>query len=66
MESTRTAPTVDRLVGVHEAAASLGVAAKTVRQLAHSGRLPTVRLVPNGRFRFRVSDLERFVDEGGS
>jgi excisionase family DNA binding protein len=64
MESTRTAPTADRLVGVPDAAASLGVAPKTVRKLVHDGRLPTVRFAPNSPYRIRVSDLERLITEG--
>jgi excisionase family DNA binding protein len=58
--------TVDRLVGINDAAKTLGYSVSGIRKLIETGVLPVVRLRPNGRFRFRVSDLERLVDEGPS
>jgi hypothetical protein len=52
---------VDRLVGINDAATTLGYSVSGIRGLIETGVVPVVRLRPNGRFRFRVSDLERLI-----
>jgi excisionase family DNA binding protein len=52
---------VDRLVGINDAAETLGYSVSGIRQLISTGVLSVVRLRPTGRYRFRVSDLERLV-----
>ena len=46
-------------VGLIEAAAMLGIAARTLRKFASERRLPSVKL--GGRLLFRLSDLEAFL-----
>jgi excisionase family DNA binding protein len=61
MPTIEKPPAVDRLVGINTAADTLGYSVSGIRKLIETGVLPVVRLRPNGRFRFRVSDLERLV-----
>ncbi len=52
----------DRLLDVHEAAALLGVAPKTLYRWAYERRLPIVKLFgARGALRFRLSDIERLI-----
>lgn len=59
---------MDVLVGVEEAARSLGCHGDTVRRLILTGRLPAVKVV--GRWRIDPADLatvvERFPSDGPS
>jgi excisionase family DNA binding protein len=60
--STRAGPSEaeDRLLGVREAAAKLGVSPKTVYQWAYERRLPVVKLFGKA-LRFRLSVIEKLI-----
>jgi excisionase family DNA binding protein len=40
----------------------LGIADRTVRELAEKGELPYVRFGDRGRYRFRREDIERLLE----
>jgi len=44
------------------AAHLLGCSVPSVKRLAETGEIPTVRFVERGHVRFRVSDIEEFVE----
>jgi len=48
-------------VGLEQAAAMIGVAARTLRKWSAERRLRSVKL--GGRLLFRLSDLEKFLQE---
>lgn len=50
------------LVTKREAAALLGVSTQTLDRYRRRGRLCPVQIVPRGRVRYRVRDLERLLD----
>jgi excisionase family DNA binding protein len=56
-----SATTVQRLYSVRDVAYQLGVQPARVRELVASGQLPSVRLTPQGRHRFRLEDVERLI-----
>jgi excisionase family DNA binding protein len=51
------------LVTATEAARLLGCSAQTVKRLAERGDLRTVRFGPNGHVRFRLREIEEFVEK---
>ncbi len=54
----------DRLLDVHEAAAMLGLAPKTMYAWAYERRIPTVKPSgPRGPLRFRESTLLALIEE---
>ena len=66
MKPQRSSPPVgplpDRLLDVHEAAALLGVAPKTLYRWAYERRVPIVKLFgPRGALRFRLGDLQALI-----
>lgn len=50
------------LVSKKEAAGLLGVSTQTIDRYRRRGRLSPVQIVPRGRVRYRVRDLERLLD----
>ena len=60
MAATRTINPL--AVGLEEASAMLAVAARTLRKWATDRRVPSVKL--GSRLVFRISDLERLLEEG--
>jgi len=52
--------TDDRLIGIAEAARTLGVNRRTLRIWTTEGRFPCVK-TPGGHRRFRISDVTRMV-----
>jgi predicted site-specific integrase-resolvase len=50
------------LVGKAEAADMLGVSTQTLDRYRRRGRLSPVQIVPRGRVRYRIRDLERLLD----
>jgi predicted site-specific integrase-resolvase len=50
------------LVSKAEAAELLGVSTQTLDRYRLRGRLSPVQIVPRGRVRYRVRDLERLLD----
>lgn len=67
MTTVSRAPTdraEDRLLDVKEAAALLGLRPGTLYQWAYKRRIPVVKLFgPRGALRFRLSDLERLIQD---
>ena len=57
-----TVETFEEFLSPSQAARVVGVAAETIRYHWRTGRLPAV-IVPPGRRLFRVTDIERFVQE---
>ncbi|MDQ2941528.1 MAG: GAF domain-containing protein [Chloroflexota bacterium] len=55
----------DALISVAQAAARLGVHPNTIRSWSEAGRLKAYRINARGDRRFRPSDLERLLVEGG-
>jgi excisionase family DNA binding protein len=55
-------PRVDRLVTLKQVAETYSFSQGTVRRLVRAGRLHPIRLVPNGRLRFRESDVQALID----
>jgi excisionase family DNA binding protein len=53
------------LVTKQELAGLLRCSASTVDRLRRRGVIETVQLVPGGRVRFRVEDVERLLDARG-
>jgi excisionase family DNA binding protein len=56
-----TTVTEPRLIRASEVARMLGVHISTVRELAESGELRSVRLGGTGWRRFRIEDIERLI-----
>jgi predicted site-specific integrase-resolvase len=50
------------LVSKKGAAELLGVSTQTIDRYRRRGRLSPVQIVPRGRVRYRVGDLERLLD----
>ena len=57
-----TASVPKRLLTTREVAERLDVSVWTVRLLAAHSALPVVRFTPTSRMRFRVEDVESFVE----
>lgn len=45
------------------AAAALAVSTETLVRYVKEGRLPAVRILPKGPYRFRASDIQHLIDE---
>jgi len=52
----------ERLCGVHDVAQHLGVSVSWVNQRVQRGQIPVLRV--GRRNRFRISDIDRWVDSG--
>ena len=52
-----------RVVSISDAADYLGVAAKTLRKWCKANAGPKHIRTPGGRFRFRVSDLDLWINK---
>ena len=52
----------EKLLNVKETGVMLGIKTKTVYQLVHERRIPYVKLFGKS-LRFKLSDLQRIVDE---
>jgi excisionase family DNA binding protein len=55
--------TEPELISVHDACRFLGVHRNTLYKLIREGELPAFRLVKGGRWRFRRSDLQQWLED---
>lgn len=60
MKHPQTASSTDRLLNTKEAAALLGVSARTVFSITKAGELAAVRI--RGAVRYRPADLRAFIE----
>jgi excisionase family DNA binding protein len=54
---------MEKLLKEREVAELLSIATRTVRQLAHDGKLPRVKI--GDATRYRPSDIRRLIDHNG-
>ncbi len=56
-------PNLNHSLTTREAADYIGFSPCTIRAKVHNGEIPIIRSGPNGQWRFRLSDLDKWQQE---